>query len=68
MFDGSPLLRAEMENTVLPVAPETNFIRAEEPPVVGAVLLGMQGFGKPIDLKVRAELIKTLRQVRTNRV
>jgi N-acetylglucosamine kinase-like BadF-type ATPase len=60
MFEGGPLLIEPMKETVLSFAPKANFIRAEEPPVIGAVLLGMQAAGIKIDPDVRANLIKTL--------
>jgi N-acetylglucosamine kinase-like BadF-type ATPase len=59
MFDGSPLLTGEMKKVVHAVAPGANFIRAKEPPVIGAVLLGMETCGKKPDASVREVLIQT---------
>lgn len=60
MFDGGALLIDEMKNTVYPLAPKANFIRAQEPPVVGAVLLGMETAGLKVESGKRIELIKKL--------
>jgi N-acetylglucosamine kinase-like BadF-type ATPase len=60
MFDGSPLLTEEMKNVVHEHAPHANFIRLQEPPVLGAVLLGMQAAGRNSFTGERAELVATL--------
>jgi len=60
MFDGSPLLTEEMKNTVYPFAPGANFIRAEEPPVVGGLMLGMDAAGCKLEGNARIDLIKKL--------
>lgn len=60
MFDGSPLLTEEMQNTVYPFAPKAQFIRAEEPPVVGGLMLGMDAEGCKLEGKERIERIKKL--------
>lgn len=66
MFDGSPVLTEEMKKTVLPLAPRAHFIRAQEPPVIGAVLLGMQTARLEINSSIRTNLIKTLPLFRKN--
>lgn len=60
MFDGSPLLAEEMQNTVYPFAPKAQFIRAQEPPVVGALMLGMDAAGCNLEGNARIEMIKKL--------
>lgn len=60
MFDGSPLLTEEMQNTVYPFAPKAQFIRAEEPPVVGGLMLGMDAAGCKLEGKARIDMIKKL--------
>jgi N-acetylglucosamine kinase-like BadF-type ATPase len=60
MFDGSPLLTEEMKKVVHEHAPHANFIRLQEPPVLGAVLLGMQAAGRRSFSDERAKLITTL--------
>jgi len=59
-FDGSPLLTEEMKKKVHALAPGAQFIRAHEPPVMGAVLLGMQAGGVAIDAAVRDNLKQSI--------
>jgi len=66
MFDGSPLLSEEMKKVVFKVAPRAKFIRLTVPPVMGAVLLGMQACGLKPDAAVRKNLEASLRQTREN--
>lgn len=66
MFDGGPLLTDAMKETVYSFAPKANFIRAAEPPVIGAVLLAMQNAGLEVTPAIRANLIKTLTPLRQN--
>ena len=60
MFDGSPLLTDEMKKLVHTIAPKANFIRTHEPPVLGAVLLGMEAAGMHPNTEIRSMLIETL--------
>jgi N-acetylglucosamine kinase-like BadF-type ATPase len=60
MFDGSPLLAEEMKKVVHAKAPRANFIRLREPPVLGAVLLGMGLHDLERIAAVRSRLIETL--------
>ena len=62
MFDGSPLLTEEMKKVVLAVAPKANFIRSKEPPVIGAVILGMQATGWFQPDSIRKKMIETTPQ------
>lgn len=64
MWEGSPLLSQEMQKKVRAVAPKAKFIRSEEPPVMGAVLLGMETAGLQPDDRVRANLVRTIPLVR----
>jgi N-acetylglucosamine kinase-like BadF-type ATPase len=45
MYDGGPLLIEPMRQTVHALAPGARFVRLTTPPVVGAVLLGMEQAG-----------------------
>jgi N-acetylglucosamine kinase-like BadF-type ATPase len=45
LFNGGPLLTDPMRATVLAAAPGARFVRLSTPPVVGAVLLGMEQAG-----------------------
>jgi hypothetical protein len=49
-----------MKKEVHAVAPQANFIRLQEPPVLGAVLLGMDLKEKTAISAVRSRLIETL--------
>ena len=60
MFDGSPLLTEEMEKVVHAIAPGANFIRTKDPPVIGAVILGMHAAGIQPALDVRARLTSSI--------
>ena len=60
MFDGSPLLSEEMKKVVHAVAPGANFIRTKDPPVMGAVILGMHASGIKPELDVRARLTSSI--------
>jgi N-acetylglucosamine kinase-like BadF-type ATPase len=60
MWDGSPLLTDELKNLVLSVAPDAKIIRTHEPPVLGAVLLGMEAAGLSPTAEQRNRLIQTL--------
>jgi N-acetylglucosamine kinase-like BadF-type ATPase len=44
-FNGSPLIQESMASTIHAVAPQARLVRLEAPPVVGAVLLGMEQVG-----------------------
>lgn len=64
MWDGSPLLAEEMKRQVLAVAPGVNFIRCNEPPVMGAVLLGMEAAGLQPCAEIRENLARSIPLVR----
>jgi N-acetylglucosamine kinase-like BadF-type ATPase len=61
MFDGSALLSDEMKKVVHSEAPGANFIRLHEPPVMGAVLLGMEAAGLEPEPALREVLIGSIR-------
>lgn len=44
-YNGSPLVQAAMTETIHTVAPHARLVRLEAPPVMGAVLLGMEQVG-----------------------
>jgi N-acetylglucosamine kinase-like BadF-type ATPase len=60
MWGGSPMLSDEMEKLVHAIAPAANIIRTHEPPVIGAVLLGIQAAGVTPTAEMRNNLIATL--------
>jgi N-acetylglucosamine kinase-like BadF-type ATPase len=47
MFDGGPLLIEPMRQTILALAPGARLLRLTVPPVIGAVVLGMEQAGLP---------------------
>lgn len=63
MFNsGEPLIRP-LRETVLPLAPGARFVKLMCPPVVGAVLLGMETAGLAPAPDVRAQLYATIEHV-----
>ena len=64
-FNGSPLLAETIRETVLPVAPGVRLVRLHAPPVVGAVVLGMEQGGvapaglRTVLVQTAGELLKT---------
>jgi Predicted N-acetylglucosamine kinase len=59
MWEGSPILTEELKKMITPLAPGVNVLRTHEPPVIGAVILGMQSAGRTPDAEIRARLIES---------
>jgi N-acetylglucosamine kinase-like BadF-type ATPase len=57
MFGGGPVLIEPMRQVILSLAPRARLRRLSAPPVVGAVLLGMEAAGLAPSRKVRQALI-----------
>jgi len=68
MFDGSPLLTEVMRETIHELAPGARLVRLTAPPVVGAVVLGMEAAGLRPHAQVRARLVQTIGEVRRSAV
>ena len=64
MFDGSPLLIEVMRETIHQLAPGARLVRLTVPPVVGAVVLGMEVAGLQPDARVRDRLAETVGEAR----
>jgi N-acetylglucosamine kinase-like BadF-type ATPase len=64
LYDGSPLLAEGLRETVHTLAPGARFIRLKAPPVVGAVLLGMEQTGLQPDGAIRQELEQSISPLR----
>ncbi len=62
VFEGGPLLTDPMREVVLRYAPRAKLIRLDAPPVVGAVLLGME-LGGFDGYTVRARLIQSANEI-----
>jgi N-acetylglucosamine kinase-like BadF-type ATPase len=58
MFNGGPMLLEPMKAGILAEAPAARFVRLTVPPVVGAVLLGMEQDGLSIP-RLRSRLVET---------
>ena len=55
MYNGGPLLLEPLAAAIIAVAPHARFVRLQAPPVVGAVLLGMQAGG--LDPQPRRQML-----------
>jgi N-acetylglucosamine kinase-like BadF-type ATPase len=66
MYNGGPLLLEPMRAAVQAVAPGARFVRLTVPPVVGAVLLGMQAGGLPAQA-LRQNLTASTQQLMAER-
>ena len=58
MFEGGPMLIEPMRETIHKMAPKARLVRLSVPPVIGAVMLGMEAGG----LKVSPEIRKTMNE------
>ena len=58
LHNGHPLLGKTLQETVLEVAPRARFVRLTAPPVVGAVMLGVEQAGSN-SYRIRDKLIRT---------
>lgn len=63
MFDGGRILIEPMEKTILRTAPKARFVNLAVPPVVGAVLIGMEEGGVVPTPEIRAKLKQSLLSV-----
>lgn len=64
LYDGSPLLTETLRETVLALAPRARFLRLKVPPVVGAVLLGMEQAGLTPGVELRQHLAESIARFR----
>lgn len=62
MWKGSPVLVNEFSRLVYATAPKANILRFAEPPVIGAVVLGMLAANAPVTAQIRGELIHSVHQ------
>jgi N-acetylglucosamine kinase-like BadF-type ATPase len=66
MFEGGPMLIEPMQKTIHKLAPKARFVRLTVPPVIGAVLLGIEASGMKVTSEIRKrmnESISTFRNV-----
>jgi N-acetylglucosamine kinase-like BadF-type ATPase len=64
MYDGSPLLTEVMRETIQALAPGARLVRLTAPPVVGAVVLGMEAAGLRPGAEVLIRLAQTISEAR----
>lgn len=64
MFDGGRLLVEPMRETIQKLAPGARLVRLRVPPVVGAVMLGMEASDFEITPEIRKNIHETLSQLR----
>lgn len=59
LFGGGPLLLEPMQATIHALAPGARLVRLGAPPVIGAVLLGMEQAGLPAGVEMRRALARS---------
>jgi N-acetylglucosamine kinase-like BadF-type ATPase len=64
MFEGGPLLIEPTQETILGVAPQAHFVRLKVPPVMGAVVIGMEAFGLKVTPEIRARIQQSISATR----
>lgn len=64
MFEGGPLLIEPMRETIHALAPGARLVRLQAPPVMGAVILGMEAAGLKVSPEIRQALFETTRKAR----
>jgi N-acetylglucosamine kinase-like BadF-type ATPase len=65
MFEGGPILIEPMRKTIQSLAPKARLVRLTVPPVVGAVILGMEAGDRKPTASVRKTLNDTISSIRT---
>jgi N-acetylglucosamine kinase-like BadF-type ATPase len=66
MFEGGALLIDPMRAMIQKVAPKARLVRLNVPPVLGAVLIGMEQGKVHISAAIRATLAETIRGIKNN--
>jgi len=64
MFDGGNLLIDPMRATIQNIAPDARMVRLNVPPVLGAVLIGMEQGGLVYNPAIRATLAETINTIK----
>jgi N-acetylglucosamine kinase-like BadF-type ATPase len=65
MFEGGPMLIDPMRETILKLAPQARLVRLKAPPVLGAVMLGMEACGVAVTPSIRSNMANTVSMIRT---
>jgi N-acetylglucosamine kinase-like BadF-type ATPase len=64
MFEGGDMLIEPMRETIHKLAPKARLVRLKTPPVLGAVLLGMEAGGLTVTSAIRANMKNTIASIR----
>lgn len=64
MFEGGPRLIEPMRHTILKVAPKARLVRLKLPPVLGAVMLGMEADGLKVTPSIRKTMAETISPIK----
>jgi N-acetylglucosamine kinase-like BadF-type ATPase len=64
MFDGGAMLVEPMQKTICKVAPKARLVRLKVPPVLGAVMLGMEARGARATPEIRKAMKESISLVR----
>jgi hypothetical protein len=64
MFEGGAMLIEPMRETIHKLAPKARLVRLMVPPVLGAVMLGMEAGGLAVTPAIRANMVKTVASTR----
>ena len=64
MFEGGSMLIEPMRETIHKLAPKARLIRLNVPPVLGAVMLGMEAGGLAVTPSIRNTMAKTVSMIR----
>lgn len=60
MFEGGEMLINPMRETIQKLAPKARLVRLNAPPVLGAVMLGMEAGGHTVNTSIRKTLMDTI--------
>ena len=64
MFEGGPMLIEPMRAAIHKIAPGARLVRLSVPPVIGAVILGMEAAGRPATPEIRKAMNESISMVR----
>jgi hypothetical protein len=64
MFEGGQMLIEPMQKTILKLAPKAHFTRLTIPPVIGAVILGIEASGMNVTPQIRKTMNESISLLR----
>jgi N-acetylglucosamine kinase-like BadF-type ATPase len=68
MFEGGNMLIEPMQKTIHKLAPKARFVRLTVPPVLGAVMLGIEASGENVTPEIRKTLNESISLLRSDSV